>query len=92
MNKLQSTRKRGDRTLVAILIIGVAVYIGFTPLFELIGGGVAGAVIGSSFGAIFVIVLTMYLLNKQTEIEQETKKSERVFDEKVKLYQYILNI
>ena len=91
MNKLQSTRKRGDRTLIAILIIGVAVYIGFTPLFELIGGGVAGAVIGSSFGAIFVIVLTMYLLNKQTEIEQETKKSERVFDEKVKLYQYILN-
>jgi len=91
MNKLQTTRKKGDRTLIAILIIGVAVYIGFTPLFELIGGGVAGAVVGSSFGAIFVIVLTMYLLNKQTEIEQETKKSERVFDEKVKLYQYILN-
>ena len=34
----------------------------------------------------------MYLLNKQTEIEQESKKSERVFDEKVKLYQKILDI
>ena len=77
--------------MIAILIIGVAVYLGFTPLFELIGGGVAGAVVASSFGAIFVIVLTMYLLNKQTEIEQETKKSERVFDEKVQLYQNILN-
>ena len=33
----------------------------------------------------------MYLLNKQTEIEQESKKGERVFDEKVKLYQKILN-
>ena len=91
MNKLEQTRKKGVSTLIAILIIGVAVYLGFTPLFEKIQGGVAGAVVGSSFGAIFVIVLTMYLLNKQTEIEQESKKSERVFDEKVQLYQNILN-
>ena len=54
-------------------------------------GGVAGAVVGSSFGAIFVIVLTMYLLNKQTEIEQESKRSERVFDEKVqRVYQFCI--
>ena len=91
MNKLEQTRKKGVSTLIAIFIIGVAVYLGFTPLFEKIGGGVAGAVVGASFGAIFVIVLTMYLLNKQTEIEQESKKGERVFDEKVKLYQKILN-
>ena len=91
MNKLQQIRNRGDWTLLAIVIIGLAVYMGFTPLFEKIQGGVAGAVVGSSFGAIFVIVLTMYLLNKQTEIEQESKKSERVFDEKVQLYQNILN-
>ncbi|SVE30926.1 uncharacterized protein METZ01_LOCUS483780, partial [marine metagenome] len=90
-NKLKSIRKEGRNTLIAIVIIGVAVYLGFTPLFNLIGGGVAGAVVGSSFGAIFVIVLTMYLLNKQTEIEQESNKSERVFDEKVQLYQNILN-
>ena len=90
MNKLQQTRKKGLTTLIAISIIGIAVYLGFTPLFEKIQGGVAGAVIGASFGAIFVIVLTMYLLNKQTEIEQETKKSERVFDEKVALYKEIL--
>ena len=91
MNKLQQIRNRGDWTLLAIVVIGLAVYMGFTPLFEKIQGGVAGAVVGASFGAIFVIVLTMYLLNKQTEIEQESKKSERVFDEKVQLYQNILN-
>ena len=90
-SKLQKTQDSGRRTLIAILIIGVAVYLGFTPLFNNIGGGVAGAVLGASFGAIFVIVLTMYLLNKQTEIEQQSKKSERVFDEKVKLYKEILN-
>tara|TARA_Y100001954_G_scaffold163071_1_gene173023 strand:- start:1004 stop:1825 length:822 start_codon:yes stop_codon:yes gene_type:complete len=34
----------------------------------------------------------MYLLNKQTEIEQESKKSERVFDEKVRLFREIMDI
>ena len=91
MNKLEQTRRKNLTLIGAIFIIGIAVYLGFTPLFNLIGGGVAGAVVGASFGAIFVIVLTMYLLNKQTEIEQESKKGERVFDEKVKLYQKILN-
>ena len=66
MNKIEKTRKKGISTLIAIVVIGVAVYLGFTPLFNLIGGGVAGAVVGSSFGAIFVIVLTpcTYLTNK----------------------------
>ena len=89
---LKETRRQGWLTLLALSVIAITVYIGFAPLFSLVGGGVAGAVIGSSFGAIFVIILTMYLLNKQTEIEQETKKSERVFDEKVRLYQQILDI
>ena len=87
---LEETRKKGVNTLIALLIIAISVYLGFTPLYALIPEGVPRAVIGSSFGAIFVIILTMYLLNKQTEIEQESKRGERVFDEKVKLYQSIL--
>ena len=89
-NELQETRQKGYRTLLAIFIIGLAVYLGFAPLFKFIDNGIASEVIGSSFAAIFVIILTMYLINKQTEIEQESKKSERVFDEKVKLYQKLL--
>ena len=90
--KIEDTRKQGWLMLLALMSIAIAVYIGFTPLFDLIQGGIAGRVLGSSFGAIFVIILTMFLLNKQTEIEQESKKSERVFDEKVKIYQQILDI
>ena len=89
---LDETRKQGWYTLLALVVIAFAVYIGFTPLFNLIEDGIASRVIGSSFGAIFVIILTMFLLNKQTDIEQESKKSERVFDEKVKIYQMILDI
>ena len=92
MSKLDETRKAGRRTLIGIGIIGLAVFLGFTPLFELVQGGVTGAVLGSSFGAIFVIILTMYLLNKQTEIEQETKRSEKVFEEKVLIYKSIIGL
>ena len=88
MSKLDETRKKGTKTLVALAVIAVAVYIGFTPLYELItpNGGVAGAVVGSSFGAIFVIILTMYLLNKQTEIELESKRGEKIFEQKMIIY------
>ncbi|MAU57982.1 MAG: hypothetical protein CML84_07810 [Rhodobiaceae bacterium] len=89
---LKETRKRGGRTLLSIVVIAVAVYIGFEPLITNVPDGVAKSVISSSFGAIFVIILTMYLLNKQTEIEQESKKSERVFDEKVRLFREIMDI
>ena len=90
MSSIKETQRKGYRTLVAIAIIAVAVYVGFEPLMKLVPDGVAQSVVSASFSAIFVIILTMYLLNKQTEIEQESKKSERVFDEKVKLYQAIL--
>ena len=89
---IQETRKQSWLLLLALVIIAFAVSIGFSPLFELIDGGIAARILGSSFGAIFVIVLTMFLLNKQTEIEQESKRSERVFDEKVQIYQIILDI
>jgi len=58
----------------------------------LAGGGFSGRIIGATFGSIFAILMTMFLLNKQTEIEQESKKSERVFDEKVVLYKDILGM
>ena len=90
MNK-QNTKETGKKTLIAISIIGLSAYFGFTPLFNLVDGGVTGAVIGASFSVTFVIVLTMYLLNKQTEIQQESKKSEKVFEEKVAIYKDILS-
>ena len=76
--------------LSILFIVGIAVFFGFAPLFELAGGGFSGRIIGATFGSIFAILMTMFLLNKQTEIDQESKKSERVFDEKVVLYKDIL--
>jgi N-acylneuraminate cytidylyltransferase len=51
MSKIENTKKQGTRTLVAIAVIGVAVYLGFEPLIEFVPEGVARSVISSSFGA-----------------------------------------
>tara|TARA_B100001250_G_C19671146_1_gene731523 strand:- start:18 stop:881 length:864 start_codon:yes stop_codon:yes gene_type:complete len=84
--KLDETRKKGTQAIAALAIIGVSVYLGFEPLFKFVEGGVSGGIIGASLGATFVIILTMYLLNKQTEIEQESKRGEKLFEEKLKIY------
>ena len=91
-SKLDDTRKRGMKILMILVVVGLVVFFGYSPLFELVGGGTAGRIIGATFGSIFAILMTMFLLNKQTEIDQESKQSERVFDEKVLLYKNILDI
>ena len=88
--KLEQTRQQGIKILIVLFVVGLSVFLGFRPLFDLVQGGVFGSVVGATFGSIFAILMTMFLLNKQTEIEQESKKSERVFDEKVVLYKDIL--
>ena len=91
-SKVDDTRKQGMKILVILVLVGFVVFFGYGPLFDLVGGGIPGRVLGATFGSIFAILMTMFLLNKQTEIEQESKKSERVFDEKVVLYKNILGM
>jgi len=88
--KIDDTRKQGIKILIMLAVVGLVVFFGYGPLFDLVGGGIPGRVLGATFGSIFAILMTMFLLNKQTEIEQESKKSERVFDEKVHLYKSIV--
>jgi|TARA_B110000438_G_C15799602_1_gene644493 hypothetical protein len=90
VSKIDNTRKQGMKILIILAVVGIVVFFGYGPLFDLVGGGIPGRVLGATFGSIFAILMTMFLLNKQTEIEQESKKSERVFDEKVHLYKNIL--
>jgi hypothetical protein len=92
MSKVDDTKKQGMKILVILVLVGFVVFFGYGPLFNLVGGGIPGRVLGATFGSIFAILMTMFLLNKQTEIEQESKKSERVFDEKVVLYKNILGM
>tara|TARA_B110000444_G_scaffold231875_1_gene240152 strand:- start:681 stop:1664 length:984 start_codon:yes stop_codon:yes gene_type:complete len=92
LTKIDDTRWQGIKILIILVVVGFVVFFGYGPLFDLVGGGIAGRIIGATFGSIFAILMTMFLLNKQTEIEQESKKSERVFEEKVLLYKNILDL
>ena len=67
MNKAQKQRNKSIKSFLSIIALAIAIYLGFTPLYELINEGVARNVVGASFAAIFAIILTYYLLNKQTE-------------------------
>ena len=42
---INQTQRKGWLTLLAFVIIAFAVSIGFTPLFELIGDGIAARII-----------------------------------------------
>ena len=83
-------KKSARKNAIAIFIIGIAVYLGFEPLFNLATSKIATNVIGAAFGTIFVIVITMYLLNKQTEIESENSRGEKIFEKKIEIYSNIL--
>lgn len=80
------------KNIVVLFVVAVSVYIGFEPLINFAPKGIAQSVVGSAFSAIFVMILTMYLLNKQTDVEQQAKRGERLFEERVKLFQEILAI
>ena len=79
------------KNAISIIIIAIAVFLGFDPLFQLANSKIAVNIISAAFGTIFVIVITMYLLNKQTEIESENNRGEKIFEEKMKIYSDILN-
>lgn len=86
------TEAKSIKNIVVLSVVAISVYIGFEPLINFVPEGIARSVVSSSFGAIFVIILTMYLLNKQTEVEQQSKRNERLFEERIKLFQLILDI
>lgn len=83
--------KKNLLTVILIVVIGIAGYIGFGPLFDRFEGGVTGEFLAAIFGTVFTIMLTMFLLNKQTEIEEEKSRGESVFNERVELYKQVID-
>lgn len=77
-------------TVVAVMLIGFAAFMGFRPLFEVFTGGVIKEFISAIFGTLFTVLLTMFMLNKQTEVEEEKSRSESVFNERIALYKEII--
>lgn len=69
-----------------VFIIAFSSFLAFEPLFEHLGQKASQEFAAAIFGTIFAAVITMVLLNKQTETEEERSRSEKVFEQKITLY------
>lgn len=83
---MQSSGRRNQYLILLILFIGLSAYAGFRPLFETFTSGAVKEFIAALFGTVFTIVLTMILLNKQTEVEEQKARGEAVFLKRASLY------
>lgn len=77
---------KNARNAIFVFIIAFSAFFAFEPLFEHLGQKAAQEFTAAIFGTIFAAVITMVLLSKQTETEEEKSRSEKVFEEKLGLY------
>ena len=76
---------------IAFAVIGVTTYFAFTPLFSIVPDGFQSAFVSAAFSSSFIVVLTMFLLKTQTQLEQDNKIALAIYESKLKLYQDVLN-
>ena len=94
MNKivLLSWLKNLSIAYTAIIVLSIALYVGFDDLIAGAASGTARDTISAALAAIFVLITTMYLLNKQTDIEQKKKLEEKIYINKFKIYDEVINV
>lgn len=82
---------KNTRNAIFVFIIAFSAFFAFEPLFEQLGQKAAQEFAAAIFGTIFAAVITMVLLSKQTETEEEKSRSEKVFEEKLELYHQVID-
>ena len=74
------------------MILALFLYIGYDKLIENILNETARETINSAIGVIFVIITTMYMLNKQTEVESKKELNNEIFKKKISSYEHALSL
>jgi len=85
--------KKQDTILaVSVMIVALLSFLGFHYFFPSLDvlSDYVQEIISAFFGIFFATVLTIYLLNKQTESQQNKQKHQKVFEEKVKIFKELL--
>lgn len=78
--------KGSVKNALFVFLIAFSAFFAFEPLFNSLQQSAAQEFASAIFGTIFAAVITMVLLSKQTETEEEKSRSEKVFEEKLRLY------
>ncbi|MDC0971440.1 hypothetical protein OAS27_05360 [Alphaproteobacteria bacterium] len=89
---MQFLKHKLDPAYFAIIILAIFLYVGYDKLIENILNETARETINSAIGVIFVIITTMYMLNKQTEVESKKELNSEIFKKKISSYEYALSL
>ena len=94
MNKsvLLSQLKNLSIAYTAIIVLSIALYVGFDDLIFGGASGTARDTISAALAAIFVLITTMYMLNKQTDVEHKKKLDTEIFKRKFIIYDQLISI
>jgi hypothetical protein len=94
MNKsvLLSWLKNLSIAYTAIIVLSIALYVGFDDLIFGGASGTARDTISAALAAIFVLITTMYMLNKQTDVEHKKKLDTEIFKRKFIIYDQFISI
>ena len=89
---MQFLKRKLDPAYFSIVILALFLYIGYDKLIENILNETARETINSAIGVIFVIITTMYMLNKQTEVESKKELNNEIFKKKISSYEHALSL
>jgi len=73
-------------TYFAISTLALFLYIGFGEVLSLLSSEIAKSAVGASISVIFVIMTTMFMLNKQTEVESKRDFDDEILRKKLQTY------
>lgn len=81
-----------DLNFISIIALTAALYLGFSELINRIGTEPAREAVNAAIGVIFVIMTTMYMLNKQTEVDRKRDFDSEILKKKLTTYERALAI
>ena len=85
--KLFSKLETIDFSYVGIIVLAAALYVGFDDLILGSTSETVRETVNAAISVIFVIITTMYMLKKQTEVEQTKALGKEVFTKKLATYE-----
>jgi hypothetical protein len=81
-----------DLSFLSILLLTAALYLGFSELINRIATESAREAVNAAIGVIFVIMTTMYMLKKQTEVDRKRDFDSEILKKKLATYERALAV
>lgn len=79
-----------NTSLFGIIIISIAAFLGFGTLFSHLDASIGLQALTAAFGALFIILSTKFLMDKEDAISLKREKEQKIFDQSIIDYRDIL--